>query len=323
MNGLPWIEKYRPKTIDDLVVDPSILHKIKKIIEEKNMPNIIITGIPGIGKTTTIQCIAKALFGPHLRDAVLELNASDDRGVEAIQDTITFCKKKTNYNKPGESTYATHKIILLDEADNMTIKAQRLVNNLMEEHRKTTRFAFTCNNSSDIIEAIQSRCIIFRYYRLSNDNVIKRLRHVCDIEHVPHDEESLQLVSTISQGDMRQGLNTLQLVFNTYGILNIPNIEKLYDKPHPIIIKKLFIACRDKNMQLALQYIQELRKNGYCGSDIVLSMISVLKSPGFPEIDETYKISLLGKISKTAFIISKGIDTPLQLTGCIASILLS
>src|ERR1700744_3148564 len=165
----PWIEKYRPKSIYDLILDKKMFDKIKKIIDDKDMPNIIIMGVPGIGKTTTIKCIARGLFGKFVNDAVLELNASDDRGIKAVQETImNFCKKKLDLNEddngdqckiiPKIKKYADHKIIILDEADNMTIKAQSQINNLMEKYHKTTRFAFTCNISEDIIESIQSRC---------------------------------------------------------------------------------------------------------------------------------------------------------------------
>ena len=110
------------------------------------MPNIIITGIPGIGKTTTILCIAKNLIRKYFEEGVLELNASDVRGVKTVQETIEyFCKKKLQIDE----NFANHKIVLLDEADNMTKKAQQSINNLMEQYQDTTRFAFTCNNSSD------------------------------------------------------------------------------------------------------------------------------------------------------------------------------
>lgn len=117
----PWIEKYRPKEVEDLVLEDGTLNKIKKIINDKDMPNIIITGSPGIGKTTTILCIAKKLLGRHFKEGVLELNASDDRGVKTVNESIEyFCKKKLDIS----DKYSRHKIILLDEADNMTKKAQ-------------------------------------------------------------------------------------------------------------------------------------------------------------------------------------------------------
>ena len=143
MNTLntPWVEKYRPMNVDDLVLDPISLNKIKKIIEEKEMPNIIITGHPGIGKTTTILCIANNLLGKHFNKGVLQLNASDERGVKSVHETIEFfCKKKLDI----ENSFAFHKIVLLDEADNMTQKAQQSINGLIKQYQHCTRFAFTC-----------------------------------------------------------------------------------------------------------------------------------------------------------------------------------
>lgn len=321
---IPWIEKYRPTSIEDLAICTSTYEKIKKIINDKEMPNIIITGIPGIGKTTTILCIAKALLGKYYNQGVLELNASDDRGIKAVQDLIIyFCKKKMTINNNCETDnsnfkYTNHKIILLDEADNMTKKAQQLVNNLMETYHKTTRFAFTCNNSSEIIEAIQSRCIIFRYRRLSNESIIKRLKFICNLENVKYSDKGIDAIVTTSQGDMRQAINNLQLTFNGYKYISEKNVYKLCDKPHPIIIKKLFLACKNKNIEDALTFLEDLRQQGYSSSDISISMKNTLKSPSIKWLDEETKIKYMIEIGNTALKISKGIDTKLQLSGCIS-----
>ena len=316
---MPWIEKYRPKNINDLVVDNNTFNKINKFIEEKDMPNIIITGIPGIGKTTTILCIAKNLFGKYFNQGVLELNASDDRGIKAVQDSIIyFCKKKLDLESDNGFRYSKHKIVLLDEADNMTKKAQQLVNNLMEKYHNTTRFAFTCNNSSDIIEAIQSRCIIFRYKRLSNEQIFNRLKIVCEKEKINYTKDGLDAIVTTAQGDMRQGINNLQLTYNGYKDVLPDNVYKLCDKPHPLIIKNIFFACYKKNLVHALKFLDELRKNGFSSSDISISMIDTIKTTRLDEIDEETKIKFLAEISKTCLIISSGVDSALQLSGCIA-----
>jgi replication factor C subunit 2/4 len=319
MDKIPWIEKYRPKTISELVIDPSISNKIHKIVQERDMPNIIITGLPGIGKTTTIMCLARALLGKYEKEGVLDLNASDDRGIKAIQETINFCKKKIDINEDDKIKYAEHKIILLDEADNMTNKAQRLVNNLMGKYHKTTRFAFTCNNSSDIIEAIQSRCIIFRYFRLTLKQLTQRLQEIAVMENVKFDLGALQEIAAASQGDMRQAINKLQVIHNSYSVVNIENLAKLCDKPHPVIIRNIFLSCKNKKIREALLAIQELKNKGYSGSDIVLAMITFLKSYTNLDLPEPLKINYLDKIGKTAYIVSKGIDSQLQLTGCICS----
>lgn len=311
----PWIEKYRPISVDELVLDTGTLNKIKKIILDKNMPNIIITGVPGIGKTSTILCIAKNLLGKYFEQGVLELNASDERGVKTVQESIEyFCKKKMDIDQ----NFTKHKIVLLDEADNMTKKAQQSINNLMEQYHTTTRFAFTCNNSSDIIEAIQSRCIIFRYCRLTNQQVTDRLKKICQIEKIPYSEEGLNAIVITAQGDLRQAINNLQLTFNGYTDVNPENVYKLCDKPHPLIIQNILIACSKKDFKTALIYLNELRNGGYSSSDISISMINTIKFMDDSLINKSLKITYMDEISKACLNISKGINTPLQLTGAIA-----
>ena len=220
----------------------------------------IITGVPGIGKTTTILCIAKNLLGKYYNQGVLELNASDDRGIKAVQESIIyFCKKKLEIKDEDGRTYSRHKIVLLDEADNMTKKAQQLVNNLMSQYHNTTRFAFTCNNSSDIIEAIQSRCIIFRYRRLNNQQLHDKLKFICDKEMITYSEDGLDALVTIAQGDLRQAINNLQLTYNGYEKIVPSNVYKLCDKPHPEIIKDIFMACYKNDIVLALENLEKLR----------------------------------------------------------------
>ena len=318
---VPWIEKYRPKKIDDIVLDKNTYTKILNIIQEKDMPNIIITGVPGIGKTTTIQCIARGIYGKAASEATLDLNASDDRGIKAVQEPImTFCKKKINF-KDMEKV-PTHKIIILDEADNMTSKAQRQINNLMEKYHKTTRFAFTCNNSSDIIESIQSRCIIFRYYRLNQEQIIYRLKHICEQEKVLYEIEALNEIAIMSQGDMRHAINNLQLTYNGFNEIILDNVYQMCDNPQTKIIKQIFISCMNKDIKLALEILINLKQKGYSGSDILSSMTNTLKMPDFKEIPENIKIQFMKEIAKKSYIISKGIDTFMQLTACIANMIL-
>lgn len=311
----PWIEKYRPTNVDELVLDENTHNKIKKIIEDKNMPNIIVTGVPGIGKTTTVLCIAKNLLKQHFQDAILELNASDERGVKTVHESIEyFCKKKIDF----DNTTAKHKIVLLDEADNMTTKAQQAINNLMETYHQTTRFAFTCNNSYDIIEAIQSRCIIFRYNRLLPNQMLNRLRKICELEKINFNDDGLKTIVAISQGDLRRAINNLQLTYNSYTNIIPENVYKLCDKPHPLAIQNIFIACHQKDVKTALTHLNDLRNKGYSSSDISLSMMSTLKDMNNDIFDETTKMQYMEEVGKACLVISKGINTPLQLSGCIA-----
>ena len=163
MNGaqavasLPWVEKYRPTKIDDIVGNKDAVDRLTAIASTGNMPNLIFTGPPGIGKTTSVLCLAHTLLGPSYKDAVLELNASDDRGIDAVRNKIKMFAQKKVTLPPGR-----HKIILLDEADSMTSAAQQALRRTMELYSSTTRFALACNASEKIIEPIQSRCAIVR-----------------------------------------------------------------------------------------------------------------------------------------------------------------
>ena len=318
--SIPFVEKYRPNTLDELIVDKPTLNKLKSMVKNKCIPNIIITGVPGIGKTTTILCLAKLLLRKYLSDGVIEMNASDERGIKAVQDTIIhFCRKKLTFKEKDKDLYCNHKIILLDEADNMTKKAQQLINNLMEQYHDSTRFAFTCNNSSDILESIQSRCVILRYKRLSNEQIKERLEYICKNEKINYTENGIKSLITVAQGDMRQAINNLQLTYNGFKIINSKNVYKLCDIPHPLVIKDIFLSCSNGDIKEACLKLKSLWEKGYSGSDISLGMLNVLKSIDCDYIDEQKKILYSDIISRTSMIISKGIDTRLQLTGCIAS----
>jgi len=318
---MPWIEKYRPKLIHDVILDSGTQSKISNIIEEFEMPNIIITGTPGVGKTTTIKCIARSFYGKYMKDYVLELNASDERGIKTVQDTIIdFCKKKIIINDSQNIKCAEHKMIILDEADNMTQKAQRLINTLMEKYHKTTRFAFTCNNSHDIIESIQSRCIIFRYHRVDKNSVVANLKKICAAEQIPHEDDALEEIAIYSQGDMRNAINNLQLTYNSCnGEIIVDGVRKMCDKPQPFIIRDILNHCVKGDIKQALTSTIHLKTSGYSGSDIMLAMINTIKLSEHLEFNEATKIKLMEHVAKTAYIISKGIDTNLQLSGCIAS----
>ena len=322
-NYIPWVEKYRPKNISDLELNNSTLNKLKKMNTELDMPNLIITGVPGIGKTTTIQCLSRELLGKYRKGNILELNASDDRGIKAVHENIIhFCRKKLNIPEEEKKNYCKHKIILLDEADNMTKKAQQLINNLIEKYRNTTRFAFTCNNSSDIIESIQSRCIIFRYKRLNKEQIKNKILNIIQKENINYDEGGIESIIINSQGDMRQAINCLQLTYDGYKFINSENVYKLCDKPHPIIIMGIFKDCYNNKPRNALEKLRQLWDDGFSGSDLVLSMINTIKLMNDNELPTLIKIKYLEIITKTCMIISKGIDTKLQLSSCIANMCL-
>ena len=198
---LPWVEKYRPRRLADVVGNAATIERLRVIEENGNCPHLLVSGLPGIGKTTAVHCLASALLGDAYKEAVLELNASDDRGIDVVRNKIkAFAQKKVSL--PA----GRHKLIILDEADSMTPGAQQALRRTMEIYANTTRFCFACNQSNKIIEPLQSRCAILRFGRLADDELLQRLVEICRAEKVEYTDEGLAAVVFTAEGDMRQAV---------------------------------------------------------------------------------------------------------------------
>lgn len=318
---IQWTDKYRPFNINDIYMDEIIHKKMNTIIKNLESPNMILCGPPGTGKTITIMNIIKELLGKYIEEYVLNFDATDDRGIKNVQEKMThFCKKKIEYNKDDIGKYANHKIVLLDEADGITNKSQKLICNLMENYDNNTRFIFTCNDSTKIIEGIQSRCIVIKYNKLSNKKIMNKLTKICELEKMTYEEDGLKTLIEISNGDIRASINNLQIIYINYNHVNIDHVYKIFDIPHPLVIEKLFLMCYRKKYEDAFKILHKLILNGYSNSDISLSMINALKNMKNNEIKEETKIKYITEVGRTALNISRGIDNNIQLSGCIAKL---
>lgn len=319
---LTWSEKHRPVTMNDIVLDNKLKNRILNFIENNNIPNLILTGSAGIGKSSTVKCIGYELYGQYANKCILELNASDDKGIKQLQsDIITFCKIKMPYKKDEIDKYTHLKLIVLDGADNMDERTQPQINSVMESFKDSVRFIFTCNSSSNIIEAIQSRCIILRYVRPQKELIIEKLKNIADIEKVKYDNKALDKISEISRGDIRSAINILQLLSYTHEKIKEEHIDKLYDLPQIITIKKMFNHLLNNDLLNSFVVLFELKNNGYSGSDIMLGMIYTLKNEICNDIPENKKIKIFNSICMATYRISKGIDSLLQLSSCLVDII--
>ncbi|KAM0789014.1 replication factor C subunit 4 [Microbotryomycetes sp. NB124-2] len=308
---LPWVEKHRPRVLDDIVGNVETIERLKVIARDGNCPHIIISGAPGIGKTTSILALARTMLGDHYKEAVLELNASDERGIDVVRNRIkAFAQKKVTL-PPGR-----HKFVILDEADSMTTGAQQALRRTMEIYSNTTRFAFACNQSNKIIEPIQSRCAILRYARLTDTELLRRLLEVCEIEKVPHNEEGLTALIFTSEGDMRQAINNLQSTYSGFNFVGPEEVFKVCDQPHPVKIQAILSNCVKGNIDPAMGSLEELWEQGYSAVDIVSTLFRVVRT--MDALPEYTKLEFIKEIGFTHMRILEGVSTVVQLGGLLA-----
>ncbi len=335
---IPWVEKYRPKNSEEILLEPFIKQKIEKILETKSIPNMIITGEPGTGKTSTILFLAKQIYKDRYADNVLELNASDDRGLSIINNTIyPFCKKKTSCvndddNQKSKGKYPTHKLVILDEADSITPKAQNLLSNIISEFRKNTRIVFICNDCTQIIESIQSRCMIVKYPRINSDNLYSKIKYICKNEKIPYDENGINTLLFVSDQDIRQSINNLECIYYSFGKLDEKTVYRLIDKPKPYYISQILASCYANDYNHTIHIVKSLYNKGYTPNDILLTFMKYLfensndyntesNTDDFVIKDET-KLKIYEIISLSYIRVNGGIDTLLQLCGCVSKIYL-
>jgi replication factor C small subunit len=210
LSNLMWVEKYRPTTLKEIINQRDIVTGLSNFSKEPDeIPHLLFSGPAGVGKTTTALCLAKELLGEPWRRDTLELNASDERGIKMVRERVkefaAVMKLPTD-----RDTKKMFRIIILDEADEMTSEAQTALRRIIEDSSRTTRFIIICNYLSQIIEPIQSRCVVFKFRRLSREDVSDHLRSICNKEGIKFEEKALSTIYDATQGDLRHSINILQ-----------------------------------------------------------------------------------------------------------------
>ena len=315
MNG-PWVEKYRPQTLDEVVGQDHIIQRLKQYINEANMPNLMFTGPAGVGKTTTAIALAKAMLGEYWKQNFLELNASDARGIETVRKDIkSFCRLK--------AVGSPFRIIFLDEVDNMTKDAQHALRREMEMYTKTSSFILSCNYSSKIIDPIQSRCAIFRFAPIKGHQVIKRLEVIAKAENVNYAPGTLESIVYFAEGDMRRAVNILQSTASMGEEVNEETVHEVVSKAKPKDVRRIVNLALDGDFMGARDLLREVMVvQGTSGEDMVTQVYQEVSKMAMDDLisSEDY-IKLVEHIGEYDFRIREGANPRIQLEALLTKFL--
>lgn len=266
-NNVPWVEKYRPKKVDDVVQQDEVVSTLRKSIETGNLPHLLFYGTPGTGKTSTILAIANQLYGPNTKGRVLELNASDERGIDVIRTKVKTFSSLVVPKSSGEYPCPPYKIVILDEADNMTEDAQNALRRTIENYSSVTRFCLICNYVSRIIEPLASRCAKFRFRPLSVDGLQSRLVHVRDLEGVKCEQDVIDALIEVSNGDMRRAITYLQSIHRLYGNeITVDSVYMVSGNVPKKEIQDVLDVCKFNSFPQVQAFVNKLSLDGYSAS---------------------------------------------------------
>ena len=308
-----WTEKYRPKTLDGLKGHKDIIIRLKGFVERRNLPHLLLAGPPGTGKTTALLALANDLYGHNnVSRNLLEMNASDDRGIDAIRTKVKEFARTASY---GDTPF---KIICLDEADSLTSAAQHALRRTMERYVKTSRFALICNYSSKIIEPIQSRCAIFRFKPLDEDSIREFLKYICDSEKLVYDKEGLDTVLYISEGDLRKAVNILQSTAASGKSVEQITVLQTVGHADPERIKEMLNLALNKKFEKSREVLQNLILHyGLSGTDVTHQIYREISSLSIPD---SKKLEITEFLAEIDFRISEGASSNIQLTSFLAKL---
>lgn len=309
-----WTEKYRPKTFEDIKGQKEIVKRVKAFVEQKNMPHLMFSGPAGVGKTTLALVVARQLFQDSWKNNFLELNASDERGIDIIRNKVKdFARTRAIGDVP-------FKIIYLDECDALTKEAQQALRRTMENYTQTCRFILSCNYSSKIIDPIQSRCAIFRFKPLAEDEVYELLNHIIQQELLDIDEQAKKALFDISNGDCRRIENILQSSAAISSKITEDLIYSIASAAKPKELKEVLeLAINQDFVKSRNLLLTVMLNHGLSGLDVVQQIQKIIWQL---KLDNRKKLQLIERCGEVEFRMVEGSDEYLQLESFLAYVML-
>ncbi|MFX1320424.1 MAG: replication factor C small subunit [Promethearchaeota archaeon] len=310
----PWVEKYRPRILDDIVNQKGIIKRLKQFVKNKSMPHLIFAGPAGTGKTTSALAIVRELYDRKMlvNRTYLELNASDARGIDVIR---TYIKDFAKARPPLDISF---KILILDEADNMTSPAQQALRRTMEKYTNNCRMILICNYSNKIIPPIQSRCVVFRFSSLNNDDIKKRVKYIAQQENIALTPDGLNALTDVSRGDCRRAINYLQSCGTISKKVDQEIVFRVAGEVPPEKIKEILQTALKGQLQLSIKQLYDLINDyGLSGQNIIKNIHREVYNLN---IIEDLKIELSKILAEFEFRLSQGSTEDIQLQALLARI---
>lgn len=309
---VPWVEKYRPATIDEVAQQEEVCTALKSSLKTGELPNLMFYGPPGTGKTTVALALVQQHFGKGWKDRVKELNASDERGISAVREQVkTFAQLAVNSSHEGSK--ARFRVVILDEADSMTHDAQAALRRIMEEFVGNTRFIIICNYVSRIIEPLHSRCSKFRFSPISPEFQKTRLLHIIERENVRLAPSALDTLVRLSKGDMRCAVTMLQTAAGFYGEITEESLlEVACAVPEKIIVDLLQTTKTAKSTEQMLELVRQLMMEGYSGQEVMERLLSMIAQDA--SLTDLAKARVAMLFSAVDGRLTDGCDEELQLS---------